>query len=91
MADIARGAYILRDCDGKPEVILIATGSEVQCAVEAAAHLQGKGRRIRVVSMPCVEVFEQQDATYREAVLPSDILCRVAIEALHGALAQIGP
>jgi transketolase len=83
VAAIARGGYILRDCDGKPDALLIATGSEVQCAVEAAEQLRGKGRQVRVVSMPCVEVFEQQDAAYREAVLPSDVLSRVAIEALH--------
>jgi len=78
---IARGAYVLRDCDGAPEVILIATGSEVALAMAAAEQLAG--RRVRVVSMPCCEVFEAQDAAYREAVLPSDCLARVAIEAGH--------
>jgi transketolase len=80
---IQRGGYVLRDCDGAPEAILIATGSEVQLAMAAAETLAAAGRRIRVVSMPCAEVFEQQDADYREAVLPSDVLARVAIEALH--------
>ncbi|MEE4109705.1 MAG: transketolase, partial [Halieaceae bacterium] len=78
---IQRGAYVLRDCDGTPEVILIATGSEVALAMAAAERLAG--HRVRVVSMPCCEVFEAQDAAYREAVLPSDCLARVAIEAGH--------
>jgi len=83
VAAIARGAYVLRECDGTPDVILIATGSEVELARAAAEQLTGKGRRARVISMPCAEVFEQQDAAYRESILPSDVLCRVAIEALH--------
>ena len=83
VASIERGAYVLRDCEGAPEAILIATGSEVALAVAAAQQLQEKGRRVRVVSMPCAEVFEAQDAAYREAVLPSDVLARVAVEALH--------
>lgn len=81
--DIARGAYILRDCDGKPELILIATGSEVSLAMNAAEQLSEAGRAVRVVSMPCAEAFAAQDASYREAVLPSDVLARVAIEAAH--------
>jgi transketolase len=83
LAAIARGAYILRDCQGAPAVILIATGSEVALAMAAAEQLAARGTQARVVSMPCAEVFEQQDAAYREAVLPSDILARVAVEALH--------
>jgi transketolase len=83
VADIARGAYVLSECDGAPEAILIATGSEVQLAIAAAEQLGSKGVEVRVVSMPCVEVFEQQDAAYREAVLPSNVLARVAVEALH--------
>ncbi len=83
LAAVARGAYILRECEGAPEVILIATGSEVALAMAAAEQLAARGKRARVVSMPCAEVFEQQDAAYREAVLPSDILARVAVEALH--------
>ncbi|MEE4145773.1 MAG: transketolase [Halieaceae bacterium] len=83
LAAIARGAYILRECQGAPEVILIATGSEVALATAAAEQLAARGTRARVVSMPCAEVFEQQDAAYRESVLPSDILARVAVEALH--------
>jgi transketolase len=80
---IARGAYVLKDADGAADAILIATGSEVHLAVAAAEQLAGAGRQVRVVSMPCAEVFEAQDAAYRESVLPSDVLARVAVEALH--------
>ncbi len=81
VAGIVRGAYVLKDCDGVPEAILIATGSEVGLAMSAAEALPE--RAIRVVSMPCPEVFESQDAAYRESVLPSDCLARVAVEAAH--------
>ena len=81
LENVARGGYVLHDCDGAPEVILIATGSEVALAMATAERLSGRG--VRVVSMPCAEVFEAQDATYREAFLPSDCLARVAIEAAH--------
>jgi len=81
LADVARGAYVLRDCEGAPEAIIIATGSEVGLAMQAAEALPG--RAVRVVSMPCPEVFEQQDAAYKESVLPSDCLARVAVEAAH--------
>ena len=80
MANVARGGYILRDCDGTPEAILIATGSEVTLAMEAAEALEAKGRRVRVVSMPSVDVFEAQDADYRDAVLPPSVRARVAVE-----------
>ncbi len=83
LADIERGAYILRDAAGPLDGILIATGSEVQLALDAANKLAGEGKHIRVVSMPCAEVFELQDALYRESVLPSDVLARVAVEAGH--------
>ena len=83
VADIEKGAYILRDVAGPPDAILIATGSEVQLAMTAAQQLADKGVQVRVVSMPCAEVFVQQDALYRETVLPSDVLARVAVEALH--------
>ncbi len=83
LAAIARGAYVLKDCEGTPDAILIATGSEVHLAVAAAEKLAAGGRQVRVVSMPCAEIFEQQEAAYREAVLPSDVLARVAVEALH--------
>ncbi|EOX3948873.1 transketolase [Vibrio alginolyticus] len=81
VADIAKGAYILKDCEGKPELILIATGSEVELAVEAAAQLTTEGKKVRVVSMPSTDAFDKQDAAYRESVLPSDVTARIAIEA----------
>ncbi|MFW8631477.1 transketolase [Vibrio natriegens] len=81
VADIAKGAYILKDCEGKPELILIATGSEVELAVEAAAQLTAEGKQVRVVSMPSTDAFDKQDAAYREAVMPSDVTARIAIEA----------
>jgi transketolase len=80
---IARGAYVLKDCEGTPDAILIATGSEIGLAMDAAQVLSGTGHNIRVVSMPCAEIFCQQDAAYRESVLPSDVLARVAVEAGH--------
>ena len=78
LADIGRGAYVLRESVGAPELILIATGSEVGIAMEAAARL---GNGVRVVSMPSSDVFDRQEATYREAVLPNACRKRVAIEA----------
>jgi transketolase len=80
VANIARGGYVLHDCDGTPDLILIATGSEVGIAMQAAETLSGNGRKVRVVSMPCVELFEQQDPDYREAVLPASVRARVAVE-----------
>ncbi len=81
VADIAKGGYILKDSDGKPELILIATGSEVELAVKAAEQLTAEGKKVRVVSMPSTNAFDKQDAAYREAVLPSDVTARIAIEA----------
>ncbi|HEY5781891.1 MAG TPA: transketolase [Lysobacter sp.] len=78
VADIARGGYVLKDSSGAPEIILIATGSEVDLAVKAAAQL---GDKVRVVSMPSTDVFDRQDADYRESVLPKACRKRVAIEA----------
>lgn len=78
VADIARGGYVLKDSNGAPEIILIATGSEVDLAVKAAAQL---GDKVRVVSMPSTDVFDRQDADYRESVLPKSCRKRVAIEA----------
>ena len=78
VAAIARGGYVLKDSSGTPDIILIATGSEVGLAMEAAAQL---GDKVRVVSMPSTEVFERQDAAYRESVLPAACRKRVAIEA----------
>jgi transketolase len=81
LAAIARGGYVLVDCAGRPDCILIATGSEVSLAVEAAKSLGGRGRRARVVSMPCTSVFDAQDAAWRDAVLPPEVGRRIAIEA----------
>ena len=75
------GADALRDCDGTPELILMATGSEVGITLEAAEALTAEGRKVRVVSMPCCERFDAQDAAYRESVLPSAVRARVAVEA----------
>jgi len=79
IADISKGGYILKDCKGTPDAIIIATGSEVALAMGAAEKLDGK--KIRVVSMPSVDAFEAQDAAYREAVLPAAVTARVAVEA----------
>ncbi|MGR5337428.1 transketolase [Vibrio gigantis] len=81
VANIAKGGYILKDCEGKPELILIATGSEVELAVNAAAELTAEGKKVRVVSMPATDAFDKQDAQYRESVLPSDVTARIAVEA----------
>ncbi len=81
IADIGRGGYVLRDCDGPPAVILIATGSEVQLAMGAAEALAAEGVAARVVSMPCVERFRAQDAEYRDTVLPPAVTARLAVEA----------
>jgi len=81
LAAIARGGYVLIEGAALPDCILIATGSEVALAVEAARELGGRGRRVRVVSMPCASVFDAQDAAWRDAVLPPKVSARVAIEA----------
>jgi len=78
---IAKGAYVLRDCDGKPEAIIIGTGSEVDLAIAAYEDLTAKGRKVRVVSMPSMDAFEAQDAAYKESVLPEAVKARVAVEA----------
>jgi transketolase len=78
---VARGAYVVADSEGTPDVILLGSGSEVHIAHEAAKALAAEGIKARVVSMPCWELFEEQDATYRESVLPSAITARVSIEA----------
>jgi transketolase len=80
-ADAARGGYVLWEPKSAPEAVIIATGSEVQLAVKAAAQLADKGRAVRVVSMPCAEVFARQDAAYRDTVLPPELRKRLAIEA----------
>lgn len=81
VANISRGGYILKDCAGQPELIFIATGSEVELAMNAAEQLTAEGRKVRVVSMPATEVFDNQDAAYRESVLPAAVTARVAVEA----------
>ncbi len=81
LANIEKGGYILKDCDGTPELIFIATGSEVELAVNAYDQLTAEGRKVRVVSMPATDAFDKQDADYREAVLPAAVKARVAIEA----------
>ncbi len=84
LANVARGGYILRDCCEKgdcPDLILIATGSEVELAMKAAEALDAQGTKVRVVSMPSTNVFDKQDAAYRESVLPSKVTKRIAIEA----------
>ncbi|MDH5297594.1 MAG: transketolase [Desulfobulbaceae bacterium] len=81
IANIGRGGYVLHDCGGTPDAILIATGSEVELAMAAAKVLTDKGRKVRVVSMPCTNVFDAQDQAYRESVLPAAITARVAVEA----------
>jgi len=78
---ITKGAYVLRDCDGQPEAIIIGTGSEVALAVDAYKGLTAKGRKVRLVSMPSMDAFEAQDAAYKESVLPEAVKARVAVEA----------
>jgi transketolase len=80
-ADVARGAYVIKEAAGTPDVILIATGSEVSLALDAAKLLEAGGTKTRVVSMPCWERFERQDQGYRDAVLPPAVKARVSIEA----------
>ncbi|HIT42331.1 MAG TPA: transketolase [Candidatus Caccovicinus merdipullorum] len=80
--DALKGGYVIDDCEGTPDAILIASGSEVELAVKAKAILEAEGRKIRVVSMPCMDLFEEQSAEYKEAVLPKAVRKRVAVEAL---------
>jgi transketolase len=81
VAAIRRGGYTLIDCEGVPECIVIATGSEVGLAAEAVRELHKRGRRVRLVSMPSCEVFARAEASYREQVLPAAVRRRVAVEA----------
>ncbi|WP_252109826.1 MULTISPECIES: transketolase [unclassified Halomonas] len=83
LSEIQRGGYVLKDAEGTPELILIATGSEVALAMDAAAALEGQGRAVRVVSMPSTDRFDEQDAEYKERVLPRAVTHRIAIEAAH--------
>lgn len=80
-ANIKCGGYVLKDCIGTPDCIIIATGSEVQLAIQASAKLSESGKKIRVVSMPSTDIFDSQDDQYKESVLPSKVTARVAIEA----------
>jgi len=81
ISDISRGGYILSDCVGQPDAIIIATGSEVELALKASDELKNAGKNIRVVSMPSTNIFDAQDAAYRESVLPAAVTKRVAVEA----------
>lgn len=81
LSNVAKGGYIIRDCSGTPELILMATGSEVELALKAASELEKDGHQIRVVSMPSTNTFDQQSSQYKETVLPSAITSRIAIEA----------
>ena len=78
---VKKGAYVLVDTEGTPDVILMASGSEVQWAVAAAKTLAGEGVKARVVSVPSMEWFEEQDAEYKESVLPASVKARVSVEA----------
>jgi transketolase len=77
---LERGGYVLWDSTPDPELILIATGSEVSSTLEAARHIAGDGVKVRVVSMPCIELFEAQSQEYRDSVLPPEVTARLAIE-----------
>ena len=81
LANVARGGYVLKDCVGQPELIFIATGSEIELAVSAWEQLSAGGVKARVVSMPSTDVYDRQDAAYRESVLPKSVAARVAVEA----------
>ncbi|MEL4424302.1 transketolase [Shewanella indica] len=81
LSDVAKGGYVLVDCEGAPELIIIATGSEVELAVKAQVELAATGAKVRVVSMPSTDVFDQQTAAYKEAVLPANVTKRLAVEA----------
>tara|TARA_Y100001968_G_scaffold111268_1_gene100762 strand:- start:132 stop:1877 length:1746 start_codon:yes stop_codon:yes gene_type:complete len=78
---VALGGYVLEDCDGNPDLILIGTGTELDLCVQAAKKLRSEGQKVRVVSMPCVELFEEQSKSYKEEVLPSNIRKRIVVEA----------
>jgi transketolase len=81
LSNIARGGYVLLDCAGTPQAIIIATGSEVTLAITAAKQLNEQGKHVRVVSMPSTDLFDAQDAQYKESVLPKNVTARVAVEA----------
>ncbi len=81
IASIARGGYIAADTEGTPDAIVMSTGSEVDLAIKAAEQLKAEGKKVRVVSMPCTNLFDAQDQAYRDSVLPPSVTCRVAVEA----------
>lgn len=81
LSNVERGAYVLKDCEGEPELILIASGSEVGITVDAAAQLSEQGHQVRVVSMPSTDYFDAQDDKYKQSVLPDSVSARVAVEA----------
>ena len=83
VALIEKGGYILKDCAGTPDLILIATGSEVGITMQAAEELSAKNVAVRVVSMPCTNIFDAQDEAYKENVLPSAVQSVIAIETAH--------
>ncbi len=83
VSDIEKGGYVLQDCQGEADVILIATGSEVALAVDSAKALTEQGIKVRVVSMPSTNVFDAQSKEYKESILPASVTKRVAIEAAH--------
>ena len=78
---VALGGYVLEDCDGNPDLILIGTGTELDLCVQAAKQLTSEGKKVRVVSMPCVELFAEQSESYKEEVLPPNIRKRLVVEA----------
>ncbi|HBQ97283.1 MULTISPECIES: transketolase [unclassified Roseofilum] len=78
---VSKGGYVLSDCEGTPDLILIGTGSEVSLCVKAAEQLSAEGKKVRVVSLPCWKLFDEQDETYRESVLPKAVTKRLAVEA----------
>ncbi|MGN1394066.1 MAG: transketolase [Succinivibrionaceae bacterium] len=81
LANVTKGGYILKEGTANPDLIIIATGSEVELAMKTAVALETEGKNVRVVSMPCTEIFDKQDVTYKESVLPSNCTKRMAIEA----------
>src|SRR5690606_13676249 len=81
LANVAKGGYVLLDSAEQPDLIFIATGSEVSLAVAAAKTLQAQGHAVRVVSMPATDVFDKQDKAYRDSVLPPNVSRRIAVEA----------
>jgi transketolase len=83
LANASRGGYTLLDCDGQPDAIILATGSEVSISLQAAEQLAEQRKKVRVVSLPCVELFMSQSEAYRESVLPNQVRARVAVEAAH--------